>query len=649
MVRLLSMRSSQPSLYRYRIGIVLTLLVKSTGFAVSAPQQVLMPTAVSQPGRVVASANGRMVAYVLGDVLWAQHLGTNGSPRGVPIQVSAGMRRNSGYLREFEALSPDGSRLAFRTGHGGVRDQGELRVAAFDRAGGVSVKPLVTGSLASRLQTFVHFAAGGTAWSRDNRHVAFTAVDTANDQHLQLYVADAETGTVERWTDDSTWKFSVAWNPDGRRLAVSTGDSASRTATVLLLGSAGDAHEIVHVPGRWLTDLLWSPDGTRLIAAPDSGKPLIAHLVSAWSAQMEHQSLPQLRFVGFTPDGKSLVARRADGMSARLVLVELNSGKVSVLSAGDTLFTPIGVGGSLRNAVLVFTAESGAIPREICIAKLFIDGNRLLGAKVIARATGIPAGGMPFSYRVYRWESSKEETLEAKLYSPRKLGLSPPPLVVIPYGGYVNSFEDPEGFLEHGVLDLLRRGWVVAFPNTRCAATDDSCVGHYGDLQLEDTERMMEALGTAGLADPNRTAVIGHSHGGTLAYYYATHSTRFCAVVAMNGRADWEAQARYGDGYLVQQMGGMPDDVPAVYNRFSPLRNAASAGAPVLAVAGKLDTQILPINAPTIVSALHAANKRAELLEFPDEGHLIIKPENIQRLWDSVFAMLNESCGARRK
>jgi len=264
---------------------------------------------------------------------------------------------------------------------------------------------------------------------------------------------------------------------------------------------------------------------------------------------------------------------------------------------------------------------------EIRIAKLSVDGNRLLGAKVIARATGIPAGGMPFSYRVYRWESSKEETLEAKLYSPRKLGLSPPPLVVIPYGGYVNSFEDPEGFLEHGVLDLLRRGWVVAFPNTRCAATDDSCVGHYGDLQLEDTERMMEALGTAGLADPNRTAVIGHSHGGTLAYYYATHSTRFCAVVAMNGRADWEAQARYGDGYLVQQMGGMPDDVPAVYNRFSPLLNTASAGAPVLAVAGKLDTQILPMNAPMIVSALRAANKSAELLEFPDEGHLIIKPE----------------------
>src|SRR2546425_1789563 len=269
------MRSPHLYRYTYRIGVALTLLVISTDFAASASQQALMPTAFSQPERVVASANGRMVAYVLGDVLWAQHLGTNGSPRGVPIQVSAGMRRNSGYPREFEALSSDGSRLAFRTGHGGVRDQGELRVAAFDRAGGVSVKPLVTGSLASRLQTFVHFAAGGTAWSRDNRHVAFTAVDTANDQHLQLYVADAETGTVERWTDDSTWKFSVAWNPDGRRLAVSTGDFASRTATILLLGSAGEAPEMVPVQGAWPPDFHWWPDGRRRLAPPDSGKPSI--------------------------------------------------------------------------------------------------------------------------------------------------------------------------------------------------------------------------------------------------------------------------------------------------------------------------------------------------------------------------------------
>jgi conjugative relaxase-like TrwC/TraI family protein len=49
-----------------------------------------------------------------------------GSPVGMPIRVATGMRRDWGFRREFEAFSPDGSRLAFRTGHGGRSDQGEV-------------------------------------------------------------------------------------------------------------------------------------------------------------------------------------------------------------------------------------------------------------------------------------------------------------------------------------------------------------------------------------------------------------------------------------------------------------------------------------------------------------------------------------------
>jgi len=48
------------------------------------------------------------------------------------------------------------------------------------------------------------------------------------------------------------------------------------------------------------------------------------------------------------------------------------------------------------------------------------------------------------------------------------------------------------------------------------------------------------------------------------------------------------------------------------------------------------------------VTALHAANKPAELIEFPDEGHLIVKPENIRRLWEAGLALLDNSCSQRK-
>ncbi len=129
-----------------------------------------------------------------------------------------------------------------------------------------------------------------------------------------------------------------------------------------------------------------------------------------------------------------------------------------------------------------------------------------------------------------------------------------------------------------------------------------------------------------------------------MAYYCATHSTRFCGVVAVNGRADWEYQALKGDAFLVAQMGGTPDSLPDRYRRSSPLRNVERAAAPLLAVTGMKDTQIYPTNGRTIVSALQSVGKKAELIEFAHEGHLIADPANRARLWNTIFSFVATSC-----
>ena len=601
----------------------------------------------AQPERVAVSANGRVVAFVRGDKLWAQRLNSDGTPSGQPILVSNGMARDVGFQREFDALSPDGTRLVFRTGRGSVANQGELRVAYLNGAAAsrVSVKPLLKGEFASRLQTFVHFAGGGAAWSSDNRRIAFPALDKTQDKQLQIYVVDIESEEFKRWTDDPTWKFSCAWSLDGKSIAVGTGDYAAQKATIQIINSPGVFRELVSVKGRWLTDLLWSSDGASLVAARDAGSPLMIKFAPDGTARIEDVSLPRLRFVAFTPDGNALLARQRDGISSRLVMVNRNDGRVSEITPADKLYSPIGITGTPKISTLFFTTESGALPRQVQAATLSPNGGKLIKQKIIARSSGSIAGGVPYNFSVFRWSSRDGDALEAKLYLPRRAAKagSPPPLVVVPYGGYSNRFDDPGYFMMQNFLELMRRGWAVVFPNTRCASSVDTCVGHYGDYQLEDTELLLEALGARKLADPQRVAVIGHSHGGSLAYYYATHSARFCAVVAVNGRADWEMQAKV-DSYLVQQMGGLPDKVPELYTRFSPLRNTKSVTTPLLAIAGKLDGHILPANASAITSDLQSLGKKSELLMFEDEDHWIVKPENIQRYSDTIITFLNGAC-----
>lgn len=255
-----------------------------------------------------------------------------------------------------------------------------------------------------------------------------------------------------------------------------------------------------------------------------------------------------------------------------------------------------------------------------------------------------------YNFKIYRWAAADGKPLGAKLYLPARSGTnSPVPIVVVPYGGYLNEFQDPRDFMMSGLLKLIRLGWGVVFPNTRGSASEQNRIGHYGDLQLQDTELLLRDLSQQHIIDSSRIAVFGHSHGGSLTYYYAGHSTMFCAAVAINGRADLIMQANSGDDYLIQQLGGSPEKVPDVYTKFSPIESIQSIQVPVLAVAGKLDTQILPENATSFVSKLQSIGKKAELLEFSDEGHLITRPKNIDILWQRVNSFLADSCYERSR
>lgn len=68
-------------------------------------------------------------------------------------------------------------------------------------------------------------------------------------------------------------------------------------------------------------------------------------------------------------------------------------------------------------------------------------------------------------------------------------------------------------------------------------------------------------------------------------------------------------------------MGGTPAERPAAYAEFSPASNARLVTAPLLGVAGALDTQILPKNVAIMADSLAAAGRQSQSIIFSDEGH----------------------------
>ncbi len=601
--------------------------------------------AVRLPQRVVLSANAARIAYVVGDTLWIANAHTGRDRR----PVSAGMARASETFRPFLALSPDGARLTFLMG-----DQDSSRAMLAELGDTIAVRRLLPDSLHTRLVLFRHFAAGGASWSADGQQVAFLASDrganTATPDPLQVYTYNVATGQTTRVTNDRHMHYDVAWSPTAQLYAYIVQGDVPGTVQLVLANADGSARAVLDtVKAGYASDLLWSPDGTQLTLFTAQGSTRVYQIPSdatvstlaRTARRTAPREIPRRRFVGWTAVGTELLGAQRNGMSSQLIAYSTSRDTVRTLTSLDTLFVPIASAAQGDTTWYVYSAESGDMPRDIWVHRLAPDGTASRH-RLTDEHGGVKAL-LPGTSRIVHWNVADGLGMDAELFVPNTRG--PHKLVVIPYGGYVNAFPSSDYFLEFGIYPLVARGYAVIRPNTRGPASGAAVPGEYGRLQLTDTDALLDTLAKQGLILPDRVAVLGHSHGGSLAYYYATHSRRFCAAVAINGRADWEMQATKGDAFLVTHMGGTPDSVPERYRELSPLRNAANTTVPLLAVTGMRDTQIYPENGRSMVNALHALGKPAELMEFENDDHMIATPDNLDRLWRNIFAFLETNCG----
>jgi dipeptidyl aminopeptidase/acylaminoacyl peptidase len=196
--------------------------------------------------------------------------------------------------------------------------------------------------------------------------------------------------------------------------------------------------------------------------------------------------------------------------------------------------------------------------------------------------------------------------------------------------------------MTRGIAALTSDGWAVVRPNTRGISSEEQSAG-YGQVQLEDTLLLLDALAGSAIVDTSRVALFGHSHGATMVYYYLSHSDRFIGGIAFNGAADWVYQAELARMTgLPDGMGGAPDEIPEVYEAASPYANADAIRVPLLAIVGEGDRQIPPRNGRMMIDTLRALGLDAELIAFPDEDHWVRAPTNRRLFWERVSAFLAE-------
>jgi dipeptidyl aminopeptidase/acylaminoacyl peptidase len=85
----------------------------------------------------------------------------------------------------------------------------------------------------------------------------------------------------------------------------------------------------------------------------------------------------------------------------------------------------------------------------------------------------------------------------------------------------------------------------------------------------------------------------------------------------------------------------MPWQSPALYEKWSPSTYIKNFKTPTLVTHGELDYRVPIGQGQQLFTALQEMKVPSKLIQFPDEGHWIQKPQNSEFWYHSVIEWLN--------
>lgn len=335
-------------------------------------------------------------------------------------------------------------------------------------------------------------------------------------------------------------------------------------------------------------------------------------------------------------DGKTVYVTADDLQTHKLFAINVATGDVKALThMGDVSSFQVG-----RDAI-EYSQNSLTSPDEVFIAKApSFAGVKITGvdAKQMSGISMMPSE----SYTFTGWNG---DTVYGR--------------VTKPYG-YVAGKKYPVAFLVHGGpqgswIDGWSYRWnpqfyaglgyavvTVDFHGSTGygQAFTDAISQHWGDRPLEDLQKGWNAaLNQFGFLDGNKACALGASYGGYMIYWMAGNwNGPWKCLVDHDGVFDNRFM-----GYATEELwfsewenGGTPWENPAGYEQFNPVDHVADWKVPMLVVHSQLDFRIPYSQGIAAFTAMQRKGIPSEFLEFPNENHWVLKPQNSLQWHDTV-------------
>jgi dipeptidyl aminopeptidase/acylaminoacyl peptidase len=180
-------------------------------------------------------------------------------------------------------------------------------------------------------------------------------------------------------------------------------------------------------------------------------------------------------------------------------------------------------------------------------------------------------------------------------------------------------------------------------------AFTDAISQHWGDRPLEDLQKgWAAALKQFPYLDGNDACALGASYGGYMIYWMAgVWNQPWKCMVDHDGVFD--ARMMY---YATEELwfeehenGGTQWEHPENYEKFNPINHVKDWRVPMLVVHSDHDYRIPLPQGLAAFTALQRRGIPSEFLNFPDESHLVLKPQNSVQWHETVIGWLKKWTG----
>ena len=452
-------------------------------------------------------------------------------------------------------------------------------------------------------------SASDLNFSPDSKEICFTAVTDpieAISTNGDLFLVPVAGGEVKKITTQPGFDGGPAYSPDGKYIAyhaqLTAEYESDRWRLMLYDRATGKIENLSEAFDRSSNELTWSADSKTIYftAEDETMQPIYS------------------------------MAPRAGDVPKKLIANSYNLG-ISLSNDGKTL---------------VFERTSLSMPAEIFAASS--DGS---GVRQLTHQNDSILASLKMNEPETFWfEGAGGTKVQAMLIRPPDFdAVKKYPLLVLLHGGPQTMWTNAWGYRWNQEL-FAAQGWAVLLINRRGSTgygqkfTDD-ITNDWGGKPYQDIMTGTEvAVSKYSFIDGTHVAAAGASYGGYMADWLATHTGRFKAIVSHAGIFDKTAMFATEELWFEEHdMQGTPWASPDNYKKWSPSTYAGEIGkykTPTLVICGEMDYRVPYTQSLEFFSALQRQDVPSKLVVFPDEGHWILKPQNSQFWYSTVFDWL---------